>query len=282
MSGYPFRVENRYPEARRDSSSSITRRIMTTTTSNYINTTSPSIYTDKPSYLATTSLHTKYSSHARERTPEKYPALSTWNYDTPSRLPLASRLKLQELDTSLGQTTASARRPSLTSKGIDTPIHGIPAYPLAATHISSPGQAPISARRLSYSMSEQAVGAFSPSAQVREHRESSASRAAGLLEALPPTFDHLKKEGFDIQHIDNEQKINSELLRVGRGLLDMIKAVHVGIEAAKTANTVEAIKHVIPSLDSRLNCTKERLDDTKRRLRDSHKVDLADKPPVTN
>lgn len=94
-----------------------------------------------------------------------------------------------------------------------------------------------------------------------------------MLESLPPTFDHLKKEGFDIQEIDKEQKINTELLRVGKGLLEMIRAVQTGVEAAKAANS-ETIKKVLPALDTKLAGGHERLEDTKRRLRDSHKVDL--------
>lgn len=277
MSGYSYRLEHQYSSGNRQSSSSLNRNLFGGHAAPMYHGGSYQTSTIQPNASTINSSYSKYSYQARERTPEKYPSYSPSALETPP--PKRSLLlQLTELDNTGAQSTATSRGLYQTPKGDSTLRReriGLPGNSIGM----SPRQSLTAGRRMSQSFLDQPVGAFSVGHETREHRDSSANRVAQLLESLPPTFDNLKKEGFDIQEIDKEQKINTELLRVGKGLLEMIRAVQTGVEAAKAANS-ETIKKVLPALDTKLAGGHERLEDTKRRLRDSHKIDLGAPSPA--
>jgi hypothetical protein len=84
-------------------------------------------------------------------------------------------------------------------------------------------------------------------------------------EKPPSTFEQLNEQGFEIKKIEEEGMITHELLKVGRGLLDMSQLVRDSVTALRTSKK-EDMERLIPALNSRIDCGRERIDDSKKRL----------------
>ena len=75
-----------------------------------------------------------------------------------------------------------------------------------------------------------------------------------------------------MDNIIKEQKINIELVKLGRSLLDIVRHLKDQISAVKNTNDLEAI---LPALNSRIECDQARISDYKRRLSNSFNVTIS-------
>ena len=91
--------------------------------------------------------------------------------------------------------------------------------------------------------------------------------------SLPPTFDHLKNEGFEIDAIVKEQKINQELSKVTQRLFEIAKSVKETIRMYNH-EPLETIKATVPILQAKITCDQERVRDSKRRLSEYFNIDI--------
>ena len=93
-----------------------------------------------------------------------------------------------------------------------------------------------------------------------------------LQQTAPVTFDNLEKEGFQMDNISKEQKINAEMVKLGRSLLDIARHLKDQIYAVKNTSDFNA---VMPALNSRIECDQARINDYKRRLSNSFNVTIS-------
>ncbi len=108
---------------------------------------------------------------------------------------------------------------------------------------------------------------------LEETPRGSSPRRTTASEKQPTSFARLGEQGFEFGRIEQEQKITQELLKVGRGLLDLSQLLRESLSSLRTAKR-EDVERMLPSLDSRIACRRERIGDYKRRLSNSFKVSL--------
>ena len=85
------------------------------------------------------------------------------------------------------------------------------------------------------------------------------------------SFDCLRDAGFDIDNIEKERKVNGDLTKVTKGLLDMSRNIKNVIDTLKIEGSES--KNSIRGLEDRLQVNQERVDDSKKRL--EHSLSLA-------
>ncbi len=72
-----------------------------------------------------------------------------------------------------------------------------------------------------------------------------------------------------MDNISKEQKINTELTKLGKSLLDIARHLKDSVTSLKTTSDFQAI---VPVLNSRIECDQARITDYKRRLSNSFNV----------
>ena len=92
-------------------------------------------------------------------------------------------------------------------------------------------------------------------------------------EKQPANFERLTELGFEFGQIDREEKITRELLKVGKGLLDISQLVKDSLATLRSSKR-EDVERIIPSINSRIDCGRDRIGDYKKRLSNNFKVCL--------
>lgn len=90
----------------------------------------------------------------------------------------------------------------------------------------------------------------------------------------PLSFDQLEKEGFDFKMIDKEDKINNEMKRVGKGLLEISNCLRDTILKLKISKDPTEVSKILPDLNSKIEGRNERIEDSKKRLNNLFKVSI--------